>query len=139
MRSVYLLGFRIAEGGQRTLDMRKVTNVQDWPEPKTGKDIERFLGVVNYFRNFIPAASHLTKCMDKLRKAPSLQGLWTAQHKQAFETLKKILLVHPVLHPVDFSKQLYVATDASNVGIAAVLYQFDENDQKNTSVSKLAL
>ncbi|SAL96444.1 hypothetical protein, partial, partial [Absidia glauca] len=48
-RSVYLLGFCVSEKGL-TLDTRKVTNVQDWPVPQTGNDIEKFLGIINYFR-----------------------------------------------------------------------------------------
>ncbi|SAL99780.1 hypothetical protein, partial, partial [Absidia glauca] len=63
--SVYLLGFCVSNKGL-SLDIRKVTNVQQWPTPKTGNEIERFLGVVNYFRDHIPQVSVLTAPLDKL-------------------------------------------------------------------------
>ncbi|WP_461043563.1 reverse transcriptase domain-containing protein, partial [Streptomyces sundarbansensis] len=58
-KSIYLLGFSISEKG-RSLDERKLKNIEMWPTPQTGKDLQRFLGVVNYFRDHIPMMSHIT-------------------------------------------------------------------------------
>lgn len=122
MRSVHLLGFCISEGGRKTLDHRKVANTQQWPKPQTGKDIERFLGVVNYFRSHIPCASTLTGPLDALRKTPDLSKVWNTCHDMAFKTLKRVLRHAPVLYQPDFRRPFLVATDASNAGIGAILY-----------------
>ncbi|SAM07861.1 hypothetical protein [Absidia glauca] len=69
-KTIYLLGFCVSANGEKSLDPRKVTNTQDWPIPKTGKDIQRFLGLINYFRDFIPLISTLTAPLDALRSCP---------------------------------------------------------------------
>lgn len=130
MRSVHLLGFCISEGGRKSLDPRKVANTQQWPRPQTGKDIERFLGVVNYFRTHIPKAALLTSPLDALRKTPDLQKVWKTCHEHAFQNIKKALRHAPVLYQPDFRRPFLVATDASNSGIGAVLYQLDDNGNK---------
>ncbi|SAL97877.1 hypothetical protein [Absidia glauca] len=124
-KSVHLLGFCVSEKGL-TLDIRKVTNVQDWPRPKTGNDIEKFLGVMNYFRDHIPMISNLTAPFDKLRKEKSLSKSWTFVCETAFEKLKLILTRTPVLKYPKVNEPYYVATDASNTGIGAVLFQMIE-------------
>ncbi|SAL96265.1 hypothetical protein [Absidia glauca] len=123
-RAVYLLGFCVSEKGL-SLDTRKVTNVQQWPLPSTGNDIERFLGVINYFREHIPKVSTLTAPLDRLRKAKHLGALWTPECDQAFSTLKAILTRTPIIKHPRTNEPFYVATDASNVGIGAVLFQLD--------------
>jgi hypothetical protein len=129
-RAVYLLGFCISEGGRKSLDPRKLVNTQEWPKPKTGKDIERFLGLVNYFRAHIPRAPSLTAPLDKLRKEKDLSRAWGPEQDMAFTNLKRLLAEHPVLDTYDPKRPFYVATDASNVGIGAVLYQLDDQERK---------
>ena len=82
-QSVYLLGFCISYKGQ-ALDARKVTNVLSWPRPTTGKEIMKFLGVITYFREWIPNVSTLTAPLDKLRYVDSLHNSWGPQQENAF-------------------------------------------------------
>lgn len=121
-KAVYLLGFRVSADG-RALDSRKVTNVLTWPSPSTGKDIQRFLGVVNYFRDHIPNVSRLTARMDALRNAGDLKKLWTKYHEDDFQKLKYVISHAPMLRHVNLALPFHLATDASNDGIGAVLYQ----------------
>ncbi|SAM02503.1 hypothetical protein [Absidia glauca] len=121
-RSVNLLGFCVSEKGL-TLDTRKVSNVQNWPRPQTGNDVEKFLGVINYFRDHIPMISSITAPLDKLRKKKSLAKDWTDLCETAFQKLKIILTRTPILKYPQVNEPYYVATDASNDGIGAVLFQ----------------
>ncbi|KAG1445478.1 hypothetical protein G6F56_009903 [Rhizopus delemar] len=82
-KSVFLLGFQVSADGVN-LDKRKVSNAYKWPTPTSGKQIQRFLGFVNYFRDHLVNFSELTHRLDKLRNAGSLEGLWTAQHTKDF-------------------------------------------------------
>ncbi|KAG1135088.1 hypothetical protein G6F38_013060 [Rhizopus arrhizus] len=111
---INLLGFRISPKGV-SLDLRKVANVQEFPVPKTGKDIMRYCGLINYFRPHIPKASSLLAPLDALRNEKSLIKLWNDKHQQCFDNLKKVLLENVILSYPDLNQTFYVATDASNV------------------------
>ncbi|KAG1488157.1 hypothetical protein G6F53_013628 [Rhizopus delemar] len=113
-RKINLLGFRISPKGV-SLDLRKVANVQEFPVPKTGKDIMRYCGLINYFRPHIPKASALLAPLDALRNEKSLIKLWNDKHQQCFDNLKKVLLENVILSYPDMNQPFYVATDASNV------------------------
>ena len=121
-KSVYLLGFCVDAEGV-SLDPRKVVNVENWPVPQTGKDVQRFLGIINYFREHIPNIAKVTAPLDKLRNEGDITKLWVEKQQTSFDTLKKLLASAPILSYPVMSEPFYVATDASNVGIGAVLYQ----------------
>lgn len=131
-QSVNLLGFCVSAKGT-ALDIRKVTNVQTWPRPQTGKDIMKFLGIITYFREWIPNVSTLTAPLDKLRYVDSLDGLWRNAQEAAFQRLKAVLLKAPILRYPNLKYPFYVATDASNVGIGAVLYQVIDGETRHIS------
>jgi hypothetical protein len=124
---VYLLGFCISDKGV-SLDRRKVANVKDWPVPQTGHDIQKFLGVVNYLRKHIPKVSQLTAPLDALRNAGDLTNIWKKEHKRCFDNIRHAISSVPVLRYPDLSQPFCVATDASNDGIRAVLYQVIQNE-----------
>ena len=136
--SVHLLGFCVSKDGL-FLDRRKLTNVQTWPIPKTGNDIERFLGVINYFCDHIPKISELTAPLDRLRKAKSLQGLWTVECQLSFDALKNLISCTPVIRHPRMEVPFCVATDASNTGIGAVLFQVVENKVRHLDFMARAL
>ncbi|KAJ8657630.1 hypothetical protein O0I10_006696 [Lichtheimia ornata] len=120
--SVYLLGFCVSAQGIG-LDPRKVANVQEWPVPRTGKDVQRFLGVINYFRESIPNAASRMAPLNKLRLEHRLDDLWNDSAQAAFIDLKRVLLHAPILSYPNLKHPFQVATDASHTGIGAVLYQ----------------
>ena len=53
---IYFLGFRLTAQGI-SVDKRKLVNLVEFSKPKCGKDIQRFCGLINYFRNLIPNIS----------------------------------------------------------------------------------
>jgi hypothetical protein len=136
--SVYLLGYCISTEG-KSIDPRKLTNVMEWKQPASGKQVQQFLGVINFFRSHVPKVSFFTKPLDDLRSHdPKKHGPfpWNSTHTLCFNTLKKALANHPVLsHPqegVPFS----LGTDASSYAISAVLFQdievIDDDGHKTT-------
>lgn len=137
-KAVYLLGFCVSAEG-RTLDPRKLTNIHTWPIPQTGKDIQRFLGVVNYFREHVPNISTLTAPLDHLRHVGNLGDLWADVHTEAFIAIRRILVNTPILRYPNMKYPFSVATDASNVGIGAVLYQVIGNETRHISFMARAL
>ncbi|CDH60654.1 hypothetical protein RO3G_15169 [Lichtheimia corymbifera JMRC:FSU:9682] len=121
-RSVYLLGFCISQHGI-SLDPRKVTNALDWPLPTTGKDVQRFMGLVNYFKDHICNLSKISAPLRALMHTGSLTKVWTTEHTMAMKAIKQELAKNVLLHFPNMAEPFYVATDASNHGIGAVLFQ----------------
>ena len=71
--------------------------------------------------------SMVAASLEALRKIPRLSDDdWTPERQSAFAVLKQILSEAPFLSFPDFGRPLRVATDASNVGIAASLYQLED-------------
>jgi len=123
MKSTYLLGFCISEQG-RSLDTRKLSNLHDYSPPTNGKQMQRFLGLINYLRDHIPMAAHLTAPLDALRHLETSKKIvWNDTLNRHFRAIIDTLVSNVVLKPVDPSKPMHVITDASNYGIGAALYQ----------------
>jgi Reverse transcriptase (RNA-dependent DNA polymerase) len=53
---ISFLGYRVSSEGLGP-DPRKVSAIQDWPEPSSVKDVQSFLGLLNYYRKFIKGFS----------------------------------------------------------------------------------
>jgi transposase InsO family protein len=117
-----ILGFIISKDGQR-IDPNKLVNIDEWAEPKTGKEVQHYLGLFNYFREHIPLVSTLMAPLEPLRYATNITSLWKTPQAEAFCALKSLLPQLPPLVFPDFTRPFCVATDASNTGIGAVLYQ----------------
>jgi hypothetical protein len=121
--AVYLLGFCVSKDGY-DLDPRKVCNVLEWERPTSGKAMMQFLGIVNYFRNHLAGISTLTNPLDALRNHNQITDAdWTPKHQKHFELIKQQLQRDTLLHFPDMNLEFKCATDASNVGIGACLYQ----------------
>jgi len=128
---VVLLGFLVDANGKR-INPEKVANVSSWAPPTNGKMVQRYLGMFNYFREYIPLYSTISAPLDRLR---NVRGNFTLDKLElkCFEQLKRLVAEAPVLSFPDFSLPFYVATDASNLGIGAVLYQLPNGDESKVN------
>jgi hypothetical protein len=91
--------------------------------------VEKHLGFFNFFREVIPLYSKLTAPLDKLRKAGSLEGIWTLEHSKTYDKIKQALISSQILSFPDFAKPFKIGTDASDRGIGAILYQEAEDSK----------
>lgn len=117
----------IVSGTQIRPDPEKISSFHNLPIPETGKQIESFLGLANYLRDYIPLYSKIAAPLEKLRKLKLIGPHWTPDCQQAFDSLKVVLSQAPVLNAADPDYPLLVATDASQYGVGAVLYQVINN------------
>jgi cleavage and polyadenylation specificity factor subunit 1 len=120
--TVTYLGHTVSAAGLLPLNSH-ITAIQDYPTPTTIKQLQRFLGLINFYRRFLPhAAAVLRPLTDSLKGNPkSLQ--WTPQLDSAFDAAKQLLLsVTPLQFP-DPTAAIAVATDASDSQAGAVLQQ----------------
>ena len=121
--SLRLLGFRI-DTYDHSIDPDQAEKTVEWPIPRTGKQIQAYLGFVNYFREHIPTIHKLTAPLDRLRNTKRIcTSEWAPECQNSFDKLKDILFAAPPLAFPDSNIPFLVATDASNTGIGAVLYQ----------------
>ena len=101
--------------------------VRKTPRPTTKKQVKSFLGLVGYYRDHIPAFAEISASLsDLLKKGMSEQVQWNEAQERAYSLLKEYLLQKPVLKLPDLMKLFVLRTDASGVGVAAVLLQENE-------------
>ncbi|KAG1940831.1 hypothetical protein F2P79_016387 [Pimephales promelas] len=124
------LGFHLGHGQVRP-QIDKTAAVATCPRPMTKKEVRQFLGLAGYYRRFVPnfsdAASPLTDLTKK--EAPDTVQ-WTERCQQAFTHTKAARCGGPLLHAPDFSLPLILQTDASDRGLAAVLSQEVEGEER---------
>ena len=120
--SVNLLGHTIS-GRNISPDSRKLSAFCALPLPQTGKQVESLLGCASYLRDYIPGYSTLAAPLESLRKVDDVSAVWNDKHQSSFDALKQVLSKPPVLTAPDWEHSFHIATDASAVGVGAVLYQ----------------
>ena len=121
-KSISVLGRTIDEYGVR-VNPQKMTSVHDFPVPVTGKQIESFIGLVNYFRKHIPCYAEVAAPLEALRK--DIKVSFNTEQLKSFDSMKLLLLNAPLLSFPDYGRQFKVTCDFSTSGISAVLFQGD--------------
>lgn len=118
---IIFLGHKLKQGVIiKLLDNKE--GVEKYPVPKNKKQIQEFLGLVNYYRKFIKNIAGTVRPIYNLLKKDE-PFTWTIKCQKAFENLKKQLVADSVLRQPDYSKPFILETDASEVKLGAVLSQ----------------
>ena len=128
-KKVPFLGHIVSESGIAT-DPMKTEQVANWPVPTTRRQVQQFLGLANYYRRFIQGFAQIAKPLHRLTEK-NTPFKWTSECQDAFETLRCKLVTAPVLSFPDCSKTFILDTDASDVGIGAVLSQVQDNGEEH--------
>jgi transposase InsO family protein len=115
------LGHILSKDGVRP-DPDKVKSLLDWPSPTDAKGVQRFLGLANYFRKFIPNFSRVAAPLYHLtKKGASFQV--GEEMQVCFRQIKQLLMSPPLLSYPDHDKPYELISDASITGCGAVLVQ----------------
>ena len=117
--SVEYLGHVIDKNGKRPSDV-SVAAIKQLPQPRDLRQLQAFLGKVNYYRSFIPDFTAKASSLYALLKK-NTKFVWSSKCNDAFLQLKNDVISATQLAHYDGSKRLVLATDASQYGIGAVL------------------
>ena len=120
---VEFLGYIIDSKGV-SMDPGKVKAVATWPEPKSVKETQSFLGFANFYRRCIGGFAKIAKLLHELTKKDSTFR-WTESQQTAFDSLKTKMSTAPVLRHYDLEMPCIVETDSSDFAIGAVFSQRD--------------
>ena len=123
MSSITYLGHTV---GNSTISPQSkiVEKIQNSPQPITKKQVRSFLGLSGYYRKFIPNyAAIAAPLSDKTKNKEPNKIEWGTSQLLAFEKLKKCLASAPILMLPNFEKTFTLRTDASDLGIGAILLQ----------------
>jgi len=101
-QEVEFLGVIVGKGKVK-MDPVKVKGIRDWPTPTNLHELRSFLGFGNYYRDFIPKYSHITRPLNDLTKK-NVQWHWTEPQRTAFNLLKRLFTSYPVLRSPDCKK-----------------------------------
>ena len=102
-------------------DPDKVETIRKAPQPQNREQLESFLGMVQYYGRHVPGLSTLSGPLNKHRRK-EVVFKWTPKQTSAFENLKNELAGRRVLTHFDDKSDLFLATDASEYGVGAVLF-----------------
>ena len=107
-------------------DPRKSQEIKDLPSPTCVKDVERFLGMVQYMAPFIPKLSEMTTILRDLKRKDVMWN-WTPSHQQKFMEIKDHIINAVTLAHFNHKMETKVQVDASQRGLGAALIQTDRN------------
>ena len=122
-KGVHFLGHYVGDGilGLNGDNMEKIKKAR---RPKTKKELRSFLGLIGYYRDFVPNFAAVSAPLtDLTRKGTPNTIIWGEAQETAYNSLKGILCREPILRLPDHSKPFVLRTDASDYGLGAVLLQ----------------
>lgn len=120
-REIIYLGHIVGTDGIKP-DPGKFEAVDNFPQPKTPKQIKSFLGLTGYYRRFIKDYADIAKPLTRLLKK-DVKFIWSPFCDEAFKILKNKLITAPVLIYPKFDEEFLLTTDASGTAIGGILSQ----------------
>lgn len=118
------LGIRLIDGGVAPQE-KHLKQIETFKILHNRKTLQSFLGTVNWVREHVPNISQLTAPLNELLKVPKFK--WTTEAQQAFLNTKKAVASAKTLSIPEPGLPFVPLTDASSVGMAAVLFQKRDN------------
>lgn len=126
--SVKFLGYIVGSGGRLMPDPEKVRAIQQFPVPRTRRQVKVFLGMIAFFCHFIEGFADLTAPLNAVSHWQQRHDrfVWTVVQDAAFEACKLALQSAPTLRTPDFKRPFELHCDASEIGLGAALLQPDD-------------
>jgi len=119
VKEVEFLGVVIGPEGIK-MENEKVKGVLEWPTLKCVKNVQKFLGLANYYQQFIQGFVSIVRLLhDTVKKDRKWE--WTNEQERAFKELKKRFTEEPVLAALDIDKKMRMEVDVLDYATGGVL------------------
>jgi len=113
------LGFEYSVKGVKPTK-EKIQTIQEWSVPQSAKDVRSFLGLANFYKRFVPKFADIAAPLTDLT-GNKATFVWQDKHQQAFKNLKQAPVSPPVIAYPTPQDKFILTTDASDVGLGAIL------------------
>jgi len=127
-QEVKFLGHLVSGEGLR-MDPEKQRCVKEWPEPSNVRELRGFLGFATYYRRFIRGYSDIVEPLNRLLRKEG-DYIFGEEQKESMRSILHKLTTDVMLNHPNMDKPFILDTDASDVGIGAVLSQEIEGIEK---------
>jgi hypothetical protein len=104
------------------MDPVKIAGVADWPTPSNKKEVQSFVGFVNFYQCFIPGFSHHAHTLFDLTMK-DVRFNWGLPQEDSFMKLKELITSAPVLVLPNDNLPFRLEADSSSIATSAVLSQ----------------
>ena len=129
---IQYLGHLISGEGIKPLP-EKLESIKEMPPPTTPKEIKQYLGLLGYYRKFIPRFTDVARPLTKLTRLDQ-PFKWSDKCQASFELLKEALIKEPILRFPDPNKPYTLYTDASKYAWSCVLTQQYTHNMDNRQI-----
>jgi hypothetical protein len=102
------------------MDLVKIAGVADWPMPSNKKEVQSFIGFINFYRRFIPGFSHHACALFDLTMK-DIRFIWGLHQEDSFMKLKELITSAPVLILPNDDLPFRLEADGSGIATGAVL------------------
>jgi len=119
VREVEFLGVIISPKGVE-MQKEKVERVLNWPVPRNVKEVQKFLGLANYYRRFIKDFAKIAAPLHVLVRKKQ-KWKWEKEQEEVFGRLKRAFTTESVLAIPDIDREMRVEVDASDYTMGGVL------------------
>jgi len=119
VREVEFLGVVIGLKGVE-IQKEKIEGVLNWPAPRNVKEVQKFLGLANYYRRFIKDFTRIVAPLHVLVRKEQ-KWKWKKKQEEAFGKLKAVFTTEPILAIPDIDRKMRVKADALDYATGGVL------------------
>lgn len=127
-RKIKVLGHIISEAGVE-VDPEKVRSITEFKQPENVSQVRSFLGICSYYRKYIFLFSKLAKPLTSLLQKGAIFD-WGQSQREAFESLKNVLVTAPILRHFSPNLPTVVHCDSSDIGCGGVLMQLEQGKER---------
>jgi len=131
LASVEYVGHVVSAEGV-TFSSQKRHKVLDFPLPRTQKELQGFLGLINYFRDHVADMTALERLLRALidHSKKNRQLLWNTNAQTCFDNARDQIARCPALFFADEHATIIVMTDASDYGVGSYIFQVIDGKEK---------
>jgi transposase InsO family protein len=141
LATVEYIGRQISKDGI-TMSDTKINSVLDFPKPVNNTSLRSFLGLANYFRDFVPNHSNVVNPLHKMidySASKQAKLTWTEAGEKAFKDIKLLISKSPTLYFISDTAPIILMTDASDYGVGGYLYQLIDGSKQLVALVSKAL